>query len=380
MPRRVHQSPRPDDGLFEALPDPIFVTSPTGDVLSRNDAAHALLPERHTTTEPYSPEPYSPEPHSPEPYSIEGVNIADLFPFVTPGAWAPDTFPVWQGQITDRHGEQRDVEIVGRTISGSSASERCVYVIHDVSRYLEMSRSREVLLHGAAHELRNPVTALENVLDLLATDAATLSAVEFKRLLDLAARTAERLSELTEGLLNAATIRTGNLQISLEPCSLAILVDFALDSVGLMLDARSQTVKREGDIGLWVLADHRFGPRVLANLIANASKYSPRGATIRVAAQAQDAEVLVRVVDQGQGILPEQIERLFERYYRAKPANEEPGIGLGLAIAQGIVQAHGGRIGVESELGKGTTVWFTLRAAQAEDREGNDRAAHIPSA
>ena len=70
------------------------------------------------------------------------------------------------------------------------------------------------------------------------------------------------------------------------------------------------------------------------------------------------------VEDQGPGIPPEQIDGMFERYYRARPAEEDPGIGLGLAIARGIVEAQGGEIGVTSEIGKGTTVWFTLHSAQ----------------
>src|SRR5205807_852800 len=103
----------------------------------------------------------------------------------------------------------------------------------------------------------------------------------------------------------------------------------------------------------------------LSNLLANASKYSPDSEAISVHAVRSDRMVRISVADHGPGIPSEQRAGLFERFYRVRPWNEEPGIGLGLAIAKGIVEAHGGAIGVETEVGVGTSVWFTLPLAVA---------------
>ena len=99
---------------------------------------------------------------------------------------------------------------------------------------------------------------------------------------------------------------------------------------------------------------------MLSNLLANASKYSPEQSVIRVVAVAMANMVRISVEDQGPGIAPEQQAGLFERFYRVRSDTDAPGVGLGLAIAKGIVEAHGGSIGIDSEPGSGTRVWFTL--------------------
>jgi len=114
-----------------------------------------------------------------------------------------------------------------------------------------------------------------------------------------------------------------------------------------------------------VLADKRYARQVLTNLLANASKYSPEQSLIRVVVRPKTNMVRISVEDQGPGISPEQQAGLFERFYRVRSDTDAPGVGLGLAIAKGIVEAHGGSIGIDSELGSGTRVWFTLpRAAR----------------
>jgi signal transduction histidine kinase len=117
-----------------------------------------------------------------------------------------------------------------------------------------------------------------------------------------------------------------------------------------------------------VLADKRYARQVLTNLLANASKYSPEQSEIKVMANPNGNMVNISVIDQGPGIPPEQQAGLFERFYRVRSDTDAPGVGLGLAIAKGIVEAHGGSIGIDSALGSGTSVWFTLpkasRAAQ----------------
>lgn len=170
-----------------------------------------------------------------------------------------------------------------------------------------------------------------------------------------------------EDLLSAGSIQAGRFRVVPRPTSLRAIVDDALEEIDLTLKERDQRplVEIRADIDT-VLADHRYIRQVLSNLLTNASKYGPQGGTIRVSAEAIDDGARVAVADEGPGIPAEQQRGLFERYYRLRPGGaDEPGIGLGLAIAKGIVEAHGGRIGVDSGPGAGTLVWFTLRAASA---------------
>jgi signal transduction histidine kinase len=142
------------------------------------------------------------------------------------------------------------------------------------------------------------------------------------------------------------------------------------------MEARGQRVERrlagEPRIGgpLYVLADRRYARQVLANLVANAAKYGPAGEVIQVQAEQVDGQVRVTVEDRGPGIPSDQQAGLFDRFYRVRRPGDEPGFGLGLAIAKGITDAHGGSMGIESEAGVGTRVWFTLPAAERPPGEG----------
>ena len=145
---------------------------------------------------------------------------------------------------------------------------------------------------------------------------------------------------------------------------MATLVETAVTALAPTVETQGQRIQRELPAGeVRVLADARFMSQVLVNLLSNASKYSPEGECIRL--RVAEARTMVRfeVHDRGPGIPPERQAGLFDRFYRAQPRGEQPGVGLGLAIARGIVEAHGGTIGVASEPGKGTCVWFTLPCA-----------------
>ncbi len=222
----------------------------------------------------------------------------------------------------------------------------------------ELSILREQLLYSVAHELRNPLSVLENVLDIIGEEYTELSAEEFERLVLSARRTAGRLRTLMEDLLSAGAIRSGHFRVDPRPIALRAIVREAADLLETLVAERGQTIEIVIPEDLVVLADARYARQVLTNLLTNACNYGPQASTIRIAAEAVDGHVRVAVIDRGLGISKEKQMHLFERYYRTR--SEGPGIGLGLAISKGIVEAHGGNIGLESEPGRGTTVWFTL--------------------
>jgi signal transduction histidine kinase len=332
--------------LIAALAEPILIVSPEGRIADFNAAASALFGQA---------------------LNASGRPIQEVLPFVPAPPEATTPAATWYGTVTDAAGHTVDVDVRLTQLAPGRNPATNVYVVHDISRHAELNRLREQLLYSVAHELRAPMAVLQNALEILATDYAELSAAEFDQLMGSARRTVIRLNTLMEDLLSAGSIQSGRFHVRPEPTPLATILEGALEAVEMMIQLRGQRVGYDiaGEERLEVRADPRYARQVLSNLLANASKYSPDGETISVHAQRSGGMVRISVADRGPGIPPEQRAGLFERFYRVRPGNEEPGIGLGLAIAKGIVEAHGGSIGVDTALGAGTTVWFTLPLAES---------------
>lgn len=236
-----------------------------------------------------------------------------------------------------------------------------VRVRRERDHHIAMNRLREELLYSVAHELRAPLAVLENGLDILVEGYADLPTDEFARVAGSTQRTARRLRTLMEDLLSAGSIQAGHFRVDARPVELRAIVNDAVESIESVVSEQGQRVEVDLADGLVVRADRRYARQVLANLLGNASRYGPAGAAIRVRGELTDGQVRITVKDQGAGIPKDEQALLFERFYRSR--EHGPGIGLGLAIAKGIVEAHGGHIGIESELGRGTSVWFTLPLA-----------------
>lgn len=336
---RVMRARREQASLLASLRDPLLIVSQDGVVTDQNVATLAL---------------FGPAA------AVNGRRITELLPFVD---GTPGTKPAahWNGTLSDVSGGTVTVEVTSTPVIGSTNDRASVYVVHDVSQHAEVLRLREQLLYDVAHELRGPLGVLEGALEILSEDYGELSVDDFSRLTGSARRTAGRLRTLMEDLLSAGSIQAGRFHVVPAETSLPAIVSEAAEAVAPTLQEREQELDLDVP-DLSVLADARYIRQVLTNLILNASKYGPQGAPIRVAAAPSDDGVRVSVEDRGPGIPPERQVGLFERYYRVRPrGGDDSGIGLGLAIAKGIVEAHGGRIGVDSEAGRGTRVWFTLR-------------------
>jgi signal transduction histidine kinase len=327
---------------FAALEEPIITTSVDGRVSSFNRRAAELFGGEER---------------------LRGRLLVELLPFV-PSPEESRGRVTCQGQIVGPAGRSIDLEVHRARLADGQLPAVDVYVIHDVSHHADLNRFREQLLYNVAHELRGPLAVLENALEILSDEYGEMSTAEFDGLMQSSRRTVVRIRSLMEDLLSAGSIQAGRFQVRPEPISLSRVLDEALDLVGPTLEGRGQrVVLQPAGEDLRVLADVRYLRQVLSNLLSNASKYGPEGEEILVTTSRSDGRVLVGVRDEGPGIPPDQQAGLFERFYRLRTGSEQPGIGLGLAIAKGIVEAHGGQIGVESEVGAGTTVWFTIPAA-----------------
>jgi two-component system phosphate regulon sensor histidine kinase PhoR len=340
--------------LLEAIRTPIVTTTLGGRITGFNAAAVALFGS---------------------PARLYGRGIRDVLPFMSELlSLAPGEF---QGRLADATGRTVDLEVSRTVMLEEGDRGYAVYVVHDISRHAEVNRLREQLLYSVAHELRGPLMVLDNAFEILEGEYPNLTDQEFGHILGTARRTARRMRTLMEDLLSAGSIQSGHFVVAPRATDLLTIVKDALDLVKPVTQGRGQSVEvaLPGDIPQ-VLADKRYALQVLSNLLGNASKYSPQDAQIRVTARADSSMVRISVEDHGPGIPFEQQAGLFERFYRIRSESDTPGVGLGLAIAKGIVEAHGGTVGIESEVGTGTVVWFTLPAARSAHEK---RRAHPAS-
>ena len=241
--------------------------------------------------------------------------------------------------------------------------ESVVVTMQDLAPLRELERLRAEFLSMVSHELRAPLTSIKGstATVLGATpDLDLAEMIQFFRIID---EQADHMRGLIGDLLDAGRIDTGTLSVSPEPAEVAALVDqarttFLSGSAGrhrVLIDLPPELPR--------VMADRRRIVQVLNNLFANAARYSPGPATIRVAAQRVGVHVTISVSDQGRGVPPEQLPHLFSKYAAADRKPGAAGFGLGLAICKGLVEAHGGRIWAESEgAGRGTRFTFTIPA------------------
>lgn len=234
-------------------------------------------------------------------------------------------------------------------------------VLHDVTRIEAAERSRRDFIANVSHELRTPLTSIQGYVETLLEepDPNPETSREF---LGIIQKSARRMNRLTEDLLALAGLESPDYKLVKQPMRASALLQDAIESLGGIVADSGMELESAGGPDAFVLADPDAMNQVFGNLIENATKYGKSGGRIRVGAQALEHEVEFFVQDFGPGIASEHLERIFERFYRVDKARsrESGGTGLGLAIVKHIVQAHGGRVRAESELGSGVTFHFTL--------------------
>ena len=222
-----------------------------------------------------------------------------------------------------------------------------------------LGRLRDSLTHMVVHDLRNPLTVICDFLDILEFQKAQVLSASTQALVTVAHRSAEDLLTMIGSILDVAKMRAGEMSLQREPCDLAALASALLDTIHPLPDNRTVTLEAK-EPSLFAPVDVGLIRRVLQNLLGNALKYTPVGGDVRVVLTPSRGEVRIEVIDLGPGIAPEYHQRIFEKYGQVEDRTNRVGTGLGLAFCKLAVEAHGGRIGVESEVGKGSTFWMTL--------------------
>jgi signal transduction histidine kinase len=209
---------------------------------------------------------------------------------------------------------------------------------------------------GVTHELRSPVAAVQSLLNVLVTrPGIDPSSLEY---LGRARTNLQRLDAFIDNLLDAAKIERGKVELKPEPQRLGPAVGEVLGLFEARAAERGVRLSSDDLAGLTVRADGDALRRVLVNLISNALKFTPSGGRISVAARPSGGVVEIDVADTGQGIPADELPKLFDRFARGRSAARTSGTGLGLYLVKQTVEAHGGKVGVRSAPGEGTT--FTL--------------------
>jgi PAS domain S-box-containing protein len=266
--------------------------------------------------------------------------------------------------ITTRDGRQLDVQVSYGPIRDEAGEvSRVIAVVRDISRQKALERLRSEFVSTVSHEFRTPLALIKGYIATLLRQDLALGDETRKRFLRNTDEAADRLSRLIDELLSVSRIEAGRLELELQPLDLRELVAGVLERLRLEA-SHCQLVAQLPPQELVVQADSDKVERVLLNLLTNAIKFSPEGGTVTVEVQWAKAPpgVLISVTDQGSGIPPEHLDRVFDKFYRAGDdlVKKTKGVGLGLYICKSIVEHHGGRIWVESTPGEGSTFKFTL--------------------
>ncbi|MDN5347987.1 MAG: two-component system, OmpR family, phosphate regulon sensor histidine kinase PhoR [Clostridia bacterium] len=241
-----------------------------------------------------------------------------------------------------------------------------VLLIRNITEIRRLEQVRTEFVANVSHELRTPLTSIRGFVETL-LEGALEDKNLCRRFLEIINNEAQRLQRLIEDLLTLSQLENRPPALPEKSVFLAKVLDKILEVVKPLASEKGITLetKLPSDLKPLSISENFLG-QVLLNLLDNAIKYTPPGGRVTVAASAQDNNIRVEVSDTGIGIPPESLQRVFERFYRVDKARsrEMGGTGLGLAIVKHIIESHKGSVGVTSEVGKGSTFFFTLPAAE----------------
>lgn len=267
----------------------------------------------------------------------------------------------WQGRR--KNGESFPFEVALFRFE-DPAGERFAANIQDISERREVDRLKSEFVATVSHELRTPLTSIRGSLGLLAAGVTGDLTPKGRELVRLAERNSVRLTALINDILDFERLDSGRVEMHFAAADLQMLVEQSFESVRAFADDQEISLaSHPTKARIWADADRIV--QVLVNLLSNGIKFSAPGGEMRVWAEEQGSRVRVFVKDQGRGIPATHRQRIFERFFQVESSDkrDQGGTGLGLAICKAIVEHHGGRIGVESEEGAGSTFWFELPAA-----------------
>jgi len=228
-------------------------------------------------------------------------------------------------------------------------------------RHAEMvAKTREDVLGVVAHDLRNPLNLIQMTVELIIDEELPIE--RRKEMLDIALRAAKQMNRLIDDLLDTVRLQAGRISLAVEEVSVKTILQQAEETFRPIADRRHVHFEAELQDGAIVRADPTRVSQIVGNLVGNALKFTPEQGSVKLRATPDDKQVVFQVVDDGPGIPPDNVSHLFDSFWQARKSDRR-GVGLGLAIAKGLVEAHGGKIWVDSKVDHGSTFSFSLPAA-----------------
>ena len=260
--------------------------------------------------------------------------------------------------LPDENGELNQHQVIVIDITERKRAEEKV---REVETLKEIERLRTELLANISHELRTPLTSIKGFSTMLLDYYERLNQKEKREFLKTIDLAADRLLELIDQLLDMSQLETGILTIENKPTDISSLIQDVVREAQVRSDGHRLQMDMPGNLPRLDI-DARRIRQVMENLISNAVKYSKENTEIKIVARRDIHELMISVADQGIGISPEELPRVFDRFFRSRKSQVQvlKGVGLGLCICKKLIEAQGGKIWIESEEGRGTTCYFTL--------------------
>jgi NtrC-family two-component system sensor histidine kinase KinB len=354
------------EAAIDSLYDPVIVTDSDGSVTRINPAAERLFGARADTV------------GKPIGQVARDERVAQAVADVlrSERAVASESAAEVLPWAMDKDGSRRAFRV--RSTPMRDADDRfvgAVTLLEDVTHLSEISRLKSEFIAAASHELRTPLTSVQMGIHLLLEGAAGPLDERQQEILQVCRDDTSRLDRLMRQLLDLSKIESGAAAAVRAPVRPSVLVREAVESLRLQVEARGLRLDVDATPDLPPLfADRDQIERVIVNLVTNASRATPSGGVITVAAALRGSDIAFSVTDTGVGIPREQLARVFEPFVQVPKA--PAGVsGLGLTISRRIVEAHGGRLTAQSEPGRGSTFTFTVPIDA-----GENRASHVPTA
>ncbi len=238
-----------------------------------------------------------------------------------------------------------------------------VVVLEDQTELQRLERVRRDFVANVSHELRTPLASIRLLIETLLAGAKDEPEVG-NRMLNQVIGEVDALTQLAQELLDLSTIEAGQMPMQVAAVAVHDVIDEQVYHFEPQAQQKQIALSNTTPIGLYADLDRKLIGRVLGNLIHNAIKFTPKNGQITIGAETTADKITVSVRDTGAGIPPEDLPRIFERFYKVDQARGKSGTGLGLAIARHVVEAHGGKIWAESKPGKGAVFFFTIPASR----------------
>jgi two-component system, OmpR family, phosphate regulon sensor histidine kinase PhoR len=295
---------------------------------------------------------------------VESLRQADLVTLVRQALSGMDELT---GEVEVGTVRRRNFSVTAAPVR-AVGTNGAVIVLHDITELRRLERVRRDFVANVSHEFKTPLTAIQGFAETLLNGALD-DLAHRTRFVEIIREHAWRLARLTDDLLKLSRIEAGRLELEMRPVRVEGLIGGCVETARFKADAKS--IEIHVDLPAEMPAVRGDGTQlgeVLQNVLDNAVQYTPENGKIEVIARFDEKDVVFTVTDTGIGIPQSDLERIFERFYRVDAARsrEAGGTGLGLAIARHIVDAHGGRIWVESAIGHGSRFHFTVPIATAE--------------